>query len=74
MKTPTPTLLETARSRRHTLGGRHELHGTIHAYCPNGERSVREVTLRVKEYDARTPDTSVCPACRQALKVHGVKI
>ena len=67
------TLLETARNHRQALGGRHELHGTIHVYCPNGDCTVREVTLLVKERDDRMPDALACPACGQPLEVHGVE-
>ena len=73
LKPSAATLLETARNRREALGGRHELHGTIHAYCPNGDCTIREVTLSVKERDDRMPDALVCPACQQLLEVHGVE-
>lgn len=71
LKPSAATLLETARNRRHALGGRLELNGTIHAYCPNGGCTVPEVTLSVKELDVQMPDALTCPACRQPLAVHG---
>ena len=75
MNTLTATsLFETARNRRQALGDRHELHGTVQACCTNGDCSVREVTFFVKEYDARTPDTLACPACRQTLDIHDVVV
>jgi hypothetical protein len=73
LKPSAATVLETARNRRRALGGRHELHGTIHAYCPNVDCSVREVKLFVKEYDVRMPDPLICPACRQTLDLHRVE-
>lgn len=73
LKPSAATLLETARNLRQTLGGRHELHGTIHAYCPNGDCSVREVAILVKEHNDRTPDTLTCPACCQPLDLHRVE-
>ena len=68
LKPPAATLLETARSRRDALGGRHELNGTIHAYCPNIDCTIREATLFVKERDDLMPDALACPACRQRWK------
>jgi hypothetical protein len=74
VNTPTTTtLFETARNRQQALGGRHELNGTIHAYCPKGDCLVREVAIYVKEHEARTPDTLICPACRQTLDLHRVE-
>ena len=73
LKRPIATLLETGRNRRRALGGRHELHGTINAYCPNIDCPVREVTLLVNERDDRMPNSLVCPACRHALEIHSLE-
>jgi hypothetical protein len=48
MSHSTATLLESVRDRSQALGGRHEIHGMVRAYCPNSVCPAREVWIEVK--------------------------
>jgi len=47
--------------------------GFITAYCNNPDCAVREVEIRVKEYDDPIGQRLGCPACGTSLTVHGVE-
>src|SRR3989442_1270163 len=49
--------------------------GYVTGYCDNGDCSVREVDIRLKEADGETMASAGwrCPACGAPLNLHGVE-
>jgi hypothetical protein len=46
--------------------------GYLELYCDDQGCNVREVDVKLKEYEDETPSRFLCPSCRAPLKLHAV--